>query len=599
MHETWLAYSYERERSLATVRDAVDRVASHYREAAGLPLVRNGSAGGRSGMLIWSARYASSRWPAWVSDGRLGVATAHVPTGWHRVIGSRELPHAATVLGRALQNDPARVGQLGSPMVLGICDREKETLTLLNDQVGVGRLYEMPFDEGCVWSNRLGALPIFAGVAPEADERGWALLAAGGWFMSDATPIRGAQKVPASSVITVDRSGVSREQTNALHQLVVPRQAPPATLVEVAAEQAMAMLQEVSSTWDRALDVDLSGGRDSRVCAAAAIASEVEAVFRTTNEVPAETQIARALVAGAPRRLPHVVEEPDQRVDVQPLRTRVLENHLMFDGIAPPQAVRYAEHPSDHPDAPPKIAGYGGGIAHAAPFYSRPQVLERIRTQGEEGPLRRLMRFCRRNHDAAHETVYEIARSEMSRTLARGRREGIEGPTLLDYFLLVDRFAFKTGLNRNSSTFSIFTVPAFVRAAFDLTPEQRMESVLHRQLIAHLVPDWMSVPFVGRSDTVAPPALRRPRIWETADAESVEGMLADDSAWVGLFKPDRIRTMWSEAKAGNGHSHHEQVFERLIWRDVYEAHLSRLGRRATQASEGASGDEQDSFKREL
>lgn len=588
VNETWLAYAFEEERPPEQVEAALERVAGHYQEAVRFPLVRSGRAGGRWGMVIWAAAESSCEWPAWAEAGSLGIATAYVPTGWERVVGDRGTSDSVASLGRALQADPARVGELSSPLLVGICDANADRLTILNDQIGVARLYEMPFAGGCVWSNRLGALPIFAGVAPRADHRGWALLAAGGWFMSDSTPIHGARKVAAGTAITVDRSGVERRTTNALHALVTPREPRLTEAVEASAEQATSVLRAVSDMWGgRRLDIDLSGGRDSRVSAAAAVAGGVEAILQTTEELPGETEIARQLVAASPHPMRHIVRDAKEKTIRQPLRERAMNNHLVYDGIAAPQAVRRSQRVLNDRAPAPTIAGYGGGIAHGAPFYSRQPLLDRIREQGEQGPLRRLMKFCRRKHEAARDEVYEIARSDMKQTLAAGRRHGIEGPALLDYFLLVDRFAFKTGLNRDSTTFSVFTTPAFIRAAFDLTPEQRLESLLHRRLIGRLVPEWADIPFHKRQAPKEGPEIRRPRLWNTIDGASVDEMLADESAWDALFDPDRLRTMWAEVNAGHGHSHHEQVFERLIWRQTYEEHLTRLGRRATERRQGA------------
>ena len=590
VNETWLAYDLEDGWADERVEAALARVAGHYQEAARLPLSRRGPVSRRWGMVIWAPAEDPRRWPMWAEGGGIGVATAYIPTGWERVVPDREPPEAALALGRALAHDPSRIGALNSPLLLGICDAERDSLTLLNDQIGVARFYEMPFDGGCVWSNRLGALPIFAGVRPEADHRGWALLAAGGWFMSDSTPIAGARKVPAGSVVRVDRSGLVRRRTDALRELVTPREPRIDEAADASGRQAIDVLRAVSALSDRRLDIDLSGGRDSRVSAAAAIAGGIDAVFHTTEELVGETEIARRLVAAAPRPVRHVVRDAKERTVRQPLPTRAMNSHLVYDGITAPQALRRSERVLRGATPAPTIAGYGGGIAHGAPFYPRREVLDRIREQGERGPLRRLVKFCRRKHVAARDEVYEIARSEMRDTLAEGRRHGIDGPSLLDYFLLVDRFAFKTGLNRDSSTFSVFTTPAFVRAAFDLTPEQRLEASLHRRIIARLVPEWADIPFHRRDAPSEAPKIRRQRIWDTVDAETVDEILADEHAWSTLFDPERTRAMWAEVRSGQGHSHHEQVFERLIWRQTYEEHLARLGRRATEEpSRAAAG----------
>src|SRR5690606_34854861 len=135
-------------------------------------------------------------WPGWYEDDALILVTGYIPVGWPG-IGDREgIADAARALASAVAKDPALVArELSAPQTVVLAERGAGKVTIANDAIGAGRLYEFEFAGGRAWSNRLGALALFAGVTPEADERGWALFAASGWFMGDSTPVRGMRKL--------------------------------------------------------------------------------------------------------------------------------------------------------------------------------------------------------------------------------------------------------------------------------------------------------------------------------------------------------------------------------------------------------------------
>ena len=58
-------------------------------------------------------------------------------------------------------------------------------------------------------------------------------------------------------------------------------------------------------------------------------------------------------------------------------------------------------------------------------------------------------------------------------------------------------------------------------------------------------------------------------------------LIAGDGTWAELFDPKRIREMWAEVQAGGGSADYEHVFDRIVWRAAFDAHLDRLGSAAT------------------
>jgi hypothetical protein len=589
VEETWLAYAFRRETEMAAIREGLARVESHYQALVTEPLVRNESLGGSNGLALWQRADERLRWPLWCRNDSVVSAATGVPTGWERVVGEGSPDSAARELAAALDARPELASGLNAPFVIGVRNKSEDRLRIVNDSLGVGRLYEMETELGWVWSNRLGALPIFAGVGAAADARGWAIFAAAGWFLGESTPIAGTRKVPAGAVIDV-RGGkggaevASRVLEEREASLVAPR-GRPSDAAAGAAAQVSALAAALGEAWDAAPVIDLSGGRDSRVSAAGAISAGLAARFKTVDNEPGEVEVVRRLIAAAPDRLAHVVNEPEAEEPVDDLAARLEAIHLVHDGMRNPQEVR---RPTELPHSglvPPSMSGHGGEIGHGF-YYANRRAVWRLRRGGREGLLDRLMVAARRGHAAAGEEAYAAYGEECRRVLAAGREAGLDGPSLLDYFYLVERLPYRSGLGARSGRYSACVVPAFVRGAFDLKPGERLRAKLHNEVVAHLVPAWERIPyFVSGSGRM--PATRRARIWEKPEhAAEIEGMIAAERGWPEIFDPDRIRRMWAEVREGGGSADYEHVFYRLVWRVGYEDHLERLKRASTSVAAG-------------
>ena len=586
VEETFLAYAFDRAPDPTRIQDGLGRVQAHYQSLIADPLRRDESIGAEHGLVLWQRPDAHLRWPLWAQAGGLAMATTGVPTGWESVVGPKPPAEAAPELAEALDRDPRKAAGLNAPLVVGLRNADENTLRVVNDCLGVGRLYEMRTDDGWVWSNRLGALPIFAGVKPQADPRGWAILAAAGWFLGDSTPIAGTAKVPAGTMIEVRvRDGATTVEHDATAErertLVAPR-GRAADGIAAAADDVTVLARCVGEAWGVPTVIDLSGGRDSRVSAAAAISGGLSAEFKTHDNEPGETDTVRALIAAAPQPMEHVVLEPETSDTADDLATRLRAIHLVHDGMRNPQEVRRPTAIPQVDSIPPAMSGHGGEIGHGF-YYANRRALFQLRRGGRDGLMKRLMTAARRRHGAAREDAYDSYRAECDRVLSAGAGAGISGPALLDYFYLAERLPYRSGLGGRSGRYSACATNGFVRAAFDLKPGERLQSKLHKEVVARLVPEWKDVPFyAGGSGQM--PTTRRTRIWEKDEhAAEISRMIEEGSGWPDMFEPDTIRRMWDEVRSGGGSADYEHVFYRLVWRVGYEEHLGRIESAATTA----------------
>jgi hypothetical protein len=576
---TWVACAFDEPVATEAIERALDRVRAHYAHLYAEPLTADVHTSPAVGMALWRRGDPRLRWPYWAEAGGSIVASTNAITGWERVVGDVEPERAPLEVGRALTGDPELLAELNPPFVVAVLDGDAGRLLIANDFLGTARLYELRTPSGWVWSNRLGALPLFAGMRPELDPDGWAIHAAAGWFLGASTPIREAVKVRPGSAIAVEAgpsgASVRHRETGAVRRLVRPRRASLAAQSRAAAEQSVALARSIDMAWDAAPTINLSGGRDSRVSAAGAIVAGVDAKFRTMDIEPGEVDAARRLVETAPRPPELNVMELEPGEPDDSLGERIGAIHLVHDGLANPMGGQGALELPQRGFTSPLVTGHGGELAHG--FYYDARRLRRELLPATRGRvMRRLERSGRQRHDSAREGAYALYLAEVDRTLEEGRAHGVRGASLLDYYYVAERLPHRAGLGSRNDRFSACCTPAFVRGAFDLSPRQRTRAALHRGVIGELIPAWNEIPFFhGGGGRMRP--MKRPRIWERPrHSRDMEEMLASPELWSEAFEPDRIRAMWREAKSGEGHSHYEAAFMRIAWRVCFTRHLAGL-----------------------
>jgi len=587
---TWVAYVFDEPVALEAIKATLERVRAHYAQLYADPLTGGSHVSPTVGMALWRRDDPRLRWPCWSEQGGFAVASTNAVTGYERVVGEVEPGRAATELGRALANDPERLVDLNPPFVLAALDAESERLVIVNDFLATARFYELRTPSGWVWSNRLGALPLFAGMRPELDRDGWAIHAAAGWFLGDTTPLRGAVKVRPGSAITIEGSAagatVNHRETDAVPRLVAPRRASLDEQARAAADESRALARSIGETWDVAPTINLSGGRDSRISAAGAIAAGLEAKFRTMDIEPGEVDAARELLGAAPGSLELEVLKMESGEPDDSLGERIGAIHLVHDGLANPMGGQGALELPQRGFVSPLVTGHGGELGHGF-YYDARRLRRELWPATRKRLLRRLERSGRQRHGSAREDAYALYLAEVERTLDEGRAHGVRGASLLDYYYLAERLPHRAGLGSRNDRYSACCTPAFVRGSFDLSPRERTRAALHRAVIDELMPAWSPIPFFhGGGGRMRP--MRRQRIWERPrHSHDMEEMLASPDLWSEVFEPDRIRTMWREAKAGEGHSHYEAAFMRIAWRVCFAHHAQRIGDEIPGGAEGA------------
>jgi asparagine synthase (glutamine-hydrolysing) len=291
--------------------------------------------------------------------------------------------------------------------------------------------------------------------------------------------------------------------------------------LDLAAEAITTTAVSIGDLYGDEIILGLSGGKDSRVLAASAIAAGRRPRFVTNEDTAAEGEIARELMrilrdkrGIRPNHQFGVVAAPDGVLKAG-LHERVARLQRLHDFQYPSSfTVRRPARQQlwDHAAAP-SFSGAGGELATGYWYPVADGVVP------EEHAVARLMSGAPKG--VAAPAVTEAERSRIGALAVRGRELGLGGLPLIDYIYLVERVRRWYTSAYLIGSVTPFLSPGFVAASFALTSEQKRARLLHTGLIDRLVPEWSHVPFVsvttGRSIAT--------RVWDGDGVQAIADLL--------------------------------------------------------------------------
>ena len=589
--QTLLAYAFDQQPVAADVLARIQRVADHYEPLWQIPVERHGLDAKRLGLHVWDAASSPWRWPSWQRDDDLVAATLYLPLGYERVVGDIEPERAAIPLARALIERSASVLEMTAPFVIASLAPVRERLRLHTDGLGIGRLFELRFHEGWVWSNRPAAACRFAGITAEADRDGWRMLAASGWFMGDRTPFARVFALPGGATIDYDSQGLGRTYSRvdglAAWSTERPAEALAPHRVDQVAEALVGLVKSLERMSPGTIVADLSGGRDSRLVAAAALAAGLIVTLKTGGAEPGEAEIAERLVAALPEeaacRVTHRISRPTFTGPAptfglsldSPILPNVLAWHRDQEGLRAPT---YAASPAPKtlvPGTHITIGGVAGEIAHGEYYPSDHAELGKLpwaeRLDAMVEPLRETLVSAWGASAVARAT----ATARVRRTLDEALVSGLSDAKVLDYFYAAERLRRWGTTAERCGKVNPLLVPEFLRAAFDLTPDQRRDNALHRAVTARLVPAWKDKPYYHRPAGAIAPALT-PRLGIAVDRDLISSMVADSAVWADGYDTTLVAQSWRSLLGGRGRPADERLLQRVIWRAVFSDYLREV-----------------------
>ena len=379
------------------------------------------------------------------------------------------------------------------------------SLRLDGDWLGLARGFYLDGPDVLLVSNRLDLLRQAARRHLPLDEEALACFAATGWFTADTTPLAGVRTLPPGASFSFrPRPGRRCEPELARRPmpLVTPGEGPvtPA-LVEEATAGLTATARRIGALGGP-IDLALSGGKDSRLLAAAFFEAGVEARLYTRAVYDDEAAIAVELVRRlGPGRVRHdIVGHGDTAggfsfsdVPVDPLASaRYLVS--FSGGLYDPVHVGQLDAGglgTPGVSGTPTVHGGLGEIAHNIyyPAGTSPEE-ERDDRLLERKLVRRVVRKGTLTRWAGR-----AARDAAGRVFAAGRAHGFAGVRLYDWFWLFERYRRMNPVPAYFDHLLPFADIGFVNAALSVDISEHRAHRLHRELTAALVPRWRDVPY--------------------------------------------------------------------------------------------------------
>ena len=501
----------------ADVRRRIDRVVTHLEGTARDGLTRTEALCAHLGLVVLGPRSDVLTFDLVQTDDGATAAAMHLPYGLtaFREDASISQDMRLVPLVRRVRDTPTDIMRLAPPQILVLHEQRGE-LFVAGDQLGFGRLYAFEHGGLSLWTNRISAALLFSGRVPPCDVEAWEGYAGIGWFPGDHTPFEGVRVLPGASRVSCrDKSDPPHVEygDHMLKQAMAAAVQGEGPTAEQAGAALVRSFREVGRFTRQPLRVGLSGGRDSRIVAAAAIRARTDISLYTHFPPAFEREIAEQLTAWTPHVPWEALEREASRQASRPAHTltrrsvaatfrgrhrivdparnammaRALGHHHLSDGDGVPTAL-YTSPVMVTGLQRFIVSGAAGGFAHAS-YYSSTDIAAGRPPSPESLLARRLVAGFLT--DVARETV----RRSIAGVVDDGAEYGITGHRLFDWFHVFGRFRRWSNANWGVATFAPLLTPEFILCAFGQPIERRLSSALERELVRELIPEWADVPY--------------------------------------------------------------------------------------------------------
>lgn len=542
--------------------------------------------GQRAGLALWGGGEFSA-WPEWVQRGGTAVASLYAPVGYERVVAAEPLDTAPLRLAAELERSPGSMQELCPPFVLAQLDEDADRLTLRTDAVGIGRLFEVRTAWGWVWSNRPESALAFAGLPYRPDEVGWDHMGVADEMFGHVTPYAGVRTIDAGTTITWDGQG--RHVSSVSADPVVSwasggPQGKVSDLLDGAADALSSVATSIGRLFPETPTVALTGGRDSRLVASAFLASGTDVRLMTHDALPEDLHVARELVSRLSEAPEHEVHHVPTGNVAAAAPWEALASasgwHQYAEGLRPYSYLHHRAPQYIDLARPVAIGGAGGEVAHGFFYLAGRTELEALPQEQmisrfADGVLRRYSAV-----DGARPAARALVREQIHTALLDIAARGYEDSTILDIYYLRQRMRRWGSTGERPGTLSPLLAPGFIRACIGLTPAQRQQNLLHRELTRRLAPQWADVPYypaeyttsAGGRTTVAPRVIR---VGDAADRDAVHSVI-HEQAWTSAFDPAVVARLWEDSVTGQTNARAERVLRAVVWRAAFEDRLAVL-----------------------
>lgn len=584
---TFLAFKYETQVTEDEIKVAIDRVKRHYYEThpINFELEVEYYIHKNIGAVIFDSKDTPLKWKNIAKSENGALITFAPPPNWKKFSTSGKVESAPLELFKELRKNKQLQSKFSTPTCLCTIDTETEELDIFTDPLGFARLYEYKGENGWFWSNRAGAVTLMAGEKAEINKEAWEFFSSAGWFVDTTSPIDNVVRVEPGIRINANLDYFQPRRIfnyGAYDQLISPRKHQKFDAKSIAIDM-LENLASYSELWGLPLEVDLSGGKDSRICSAAVIASQAEInQFKTIANLEKEAEVASVLLKKVGLTHKHNIirssaNKEGKKVKRTPIKERLRTLLHQSDGDLTPILTRKNVNPEIYFRDIRNISIQGAlGEIGKATLYSSQSIYDSIIKKGEPAIYDRVTRAYKPPGGVRTE-ITERANQFIYSIIQKGKTKGISSLYLLDFFYFNERVRRWFPQNLDVNRYSAFYSSKFIEQAFNMSYSEKRNLEIYTSIINELIPEWNDVPFYKRKITDRDERTEKGlRIWQTADRQGIEEILDNPSDWNDMFDENEIHNIWDKAINGEFHPGIESIFDRLVMRASFNAHLDRI-----------------------
>lgn len=566
-----LAYYSDHALTIASIQARIAAAREYTESLHRKPCItEQSSTGENSGVITWQPCEDSIGWPQFKSQGSDAVAWIGIPE--HDAMSST--PTDALEVARQAVRPDFDADTLGAPYAC--IYKSGEQLVIVNDSLGLARLFQFDFSGLTVWASRPGLAHIFAGVHIAKHDATWSGMATLGWNVGGHTHIGSGQQLAGGTRVTANtRSGVTVDDRYAdwLHT------APMKGSSWEAASAGMVRKMSLGGYFPRSPIADLSGGKDSRLLAAAALTSGVTDTVRTVRTDHGEVETAERLVEAYAGKVDHLVTEvsrPQAETVVRDFASHIETTMRGTEGATVPfTALRGPSFAGYSPLVVARFNGHGGEALNGGEYYKGAWA-EKLAGKGLSGALDRMttmVSVARATTESGRERTIEIIRARLN----RGASMGIDtAHGLLNYHYSAERMPFWASSSPNRSVITPYYSSGLLHQIARTFTGETEFSKFYWDILSSLVPAWTEIPFyspVGITRRVSK------FFWEGYEWRDLKEFILDNVDASENFDPVGIRALVEEVESGLGSKSLEASLSRFLWEISVYSVVDEINRR--------------------
>lgn len=568
-----LAYVLKREESPEATNARLEHARAHLQRVHQSTLVETRTGDTRSGLIGWSPADDNVQWDFHTRRGNSGTSWLHVPSA----AGGPETQVDPWALATAVLAGDIHPADVGSPFA--VARWSDGQLDIVNDVLGLVRLFHYELPDGDVWATRQGLAHVFMAAAPTRNVLAWSGMATIGWAPGGETQLGHGRQMPGGSRV---RAGHRHSVRYVDHDDLFPgwlteaRARPQPSAAANVRDMELAM--SAARRWPENAMADLSGGKDSRTTAALGIRSGSVAAVRTINTDHGEVATAKQLMATIGHPVPHLIQEksPATGRDSATFHDRLATQHRAFEGrFLAATAFGAGSFTGFRISPRARFNGLGGEVVGGGNF-----ATGRWRDKVVDAPLAvardRLAAMARVGSaatPAAKEAVAEYIAGSVDHAAAVGLTTAGEA---LDLFYCRDRMPHWSNTFTTTDVICPLFAPSLLTMAAHTMGAPVDEGELHRRILREAMPAWEQIPFYKPTSLATRATVP---LWGTSEWPSIVSYVGaqPDS---GIYSTEGIYTILNTIATGDPGKPEENAIRRYLWDRTFDDYVAAVASEA-------------------